>query len=278
MPPVARTHFFDDVRQQREQKSKWKRARQAEDQYARHLRSVADQIGRIVKGLPPDDPAQLTALENLLRQYAEIIKPWAISVASKMIASVQQKDEAMWRQLSQDMGASLRQEVARAPTGQLLKDLLNENVVLITSLPIEAGQRVHKLAIENLFTGERYDSVMADIMRTGDVTKARATLIARTETARVASTLIEARATHIGCTHYIWRSSEDGDVRNIDGNPVGSHRLLNGRVIAFDSPPIASTNGMRFHAGQGPNCRCWPEPLLPDDLRPSRPTARPIAR
>ncbi len=259
----GRIHVFDANRNERQQKRQWQKAKHAEVQYGRRLRSIAEQVGKLVQGMPPDDPATLSLLEQTLRRYSEVITPWANSVASAMLADVARRDEAMWLTLAKDMGASIRQEIRHAPTGKILLDMQRENVALITSLPIEAAQRVHELAIRSIETSSRAKEISDEIMRTGEVTRSRADLIARTEVSRAASGLIEARATHIGSEGYIWRSSEDADVRNKDGNPVGSHRLLNGKFINWNEPPVAGTNGMRYHAGQGPRCRCWPEPVLP---------------
>ena len=93
-------------------------------------------------------------------------------------------------------------------------------------------------------------------METGKVTESRAKLIARTEIARTASGLTMARATHVGATHYIWRTSGDADVRN-------SHKEMNGKVIPFSKAPTLS-DGTASHAGMIYNCRCYAEPILTD--------------
>ena len=91
---------------------------------------------------------------------------------------------------------------------------------------------------------------------TGKVTESRAKLIARTEIARTSNGLTMARATHIGVTHYVWRSSQDGSVRE-------SHKKMNGSIIPFDHPPEVEP-GERYHAGMIYNCRCFMEPILLD--------------
>jgi SPP1 gp7 family putative phage head morphogenesis protein len=96
------------------------------------------------------------------------------------------------------------------------------------------------------------------VQASGDVSKSRATLIARTEVARCGSILTQARCAHVGCEAYIWRTVEDDDVRH-------DHAILNGKVIYWNAPPIADLrSGTRAHAGQIWNCRCYPEPIIPD--------------
>jgi SPP1 gp7 family putative phage head morphogenesis protein len=159
-------------------------------------------------------------------------------------------------QAAKRIGSGIAQEIATAPTGEALRVAMAEQVRLITSLPLEAGQRVHKLAIEGLSTGRRASEVAKDILATGEVTKSRANLIARTETGRASAEFSKARAQSVGSTHFIWHTAGDRDVRP-------SHAKLNGQVFRWDQPPECDPG---HHALPGAifNCRCYPEPVLTD--------------
>lgn len=242
----------------RRERSAWSSVRRAEQRYGRQLRDVASQIGKIIRGLAPDGrPSvdQMSSIDSTMRRYAEMLRPWARSVGAAMIADVQRRDEAVWAVLGQEMGRALRTEIATAPTGQAMRQMLSEQVSLITSLPTKAAERVHVLAQESLVTGARASEISKMILRSGDVTKSRATLIARTEVARAASGLVQARATHVGSEGYIWRTANDADVRR-------SHRGMAGKFVRWTEPP--TLDNMVGHAGQLPNCRCFPEPVVPD--------------
>ena len=238
-------------------KSPFEKARSIEEGYARDLRSVAREIGRIISGYDPADPAQRHAMSEALRKYATILAPWAKSKATTMLARLNEQDAKAWRKASAMMSAGLRAEVASAPTGIAMRALLGQQVELITSLPIKASERVHRLVQEQLVSGGRSKDIVAEILRSGEVTKARATMIARTETARAASVLTQARAEHIGSDGYIWRTSRDGDVRP-------SHKKMEGRFVSWDNPP--TLDNLTGHAGCLPNCRCYPEPVIPKHL------------
>ncbi len=239
-------------------RARWLQARRAESFYQSRLLSVARQVGAIVKGFDPDgllrDPS---AAMDALKAYAELIGPWAASVAKYMIADVGRRNTKAWKELGEDMGKALRAELEQAPTGRIYGALMAEQVDLITSLPREAAQRVHRLTQTALIESTRAADIAKEIMRTGEVTANRAKLIARTEVARTASNLTEARALYAGSEGYIWRTSGDGDVRD-------THRHMNGKYVRWDSPPKTDKNLDPYHAGQGPNCRCYPEPVLPD--------------
>lgn len=214
-------------------------------------------MGHLVHGLAPEGkPSDTAKLVDTLHRYAELIEPWARTVAGVMVADVKARNERMWKQLSQELGTGLRQELSQAPTGLATQQLLRDQVHLITSLPTEAAERVHKLTQLAMVQGSRASDVAKEILRTEVVTVNRARLIARTEVARTASVLTQARAEYSGSEGYIWRTSGDADVRE-------SHQEMEGKYVRWSEPPLLS-DGTRTHAGQIYNCRCFCEPILPD--------------
>jgi SPP1 gp7 family putative phage head morphogenesis protein len=196
------------------------------------------------------------ALQNALNGYASLIRPWATSVAAAMLADVNARTERMWKQLSAELGQELGKEIATAPTGQRMQELMSEQVNLITSLPTSAAQRVHDLTMAAIVDGTRAEQVAKEILDTTNVTTSRARLIARTEVARTASVLTQARAEYAGSEGYIWRTSGDADVRD-------SHAEMEGKYVRWSQAPLLS-DGTRTHAGQIYNCRCFAEPIFPD--------------
>lgn len=244
-----------DARRQREL---FNRARRAEAAYARKLRAIGRAVGDLIAaataaGTEVDWPM----LERTLERYADVIRPWARAVAATMINDVRSRDERAWWERSKEMGLELRHLIRGAPLGEHVQRLMDDQVHLITSIPLEAARRVHRIAEGNLYTGARPAKLAAEIAASGEVAKSRATLIARTETARAQTTLTLVRARAVGSTHYVWRTVEDQDVRR-------THRRMNGRVIAWDEPPEVEP-GKRYHAGCIYNCRCFADPIIPDE-------------
>ena len=230
----------------------------------RQLRRVARAIDDFVRGFVPRGTEELAAdaaarIEEFLRQYAMLLRPWAERVAQRMLVEVSTRDMRVWSQLGNEMGIALRREIETASTGEVMRRALADQVGLITSLPLEAAERVHHLTTEGIIHGRRAKEIADEIMKTGEVTRSRAELIARTEIGRTATELTKARAEHISSPGYIWTSAGDRDVRP-------QHRKLNGTFHRWDSPPIASEPGqkvMRYHAGAGPRCRCVPMVVIP---------------
>jgi SPP1 gp7 family putative phage head morphogenesis protein len=227
-----------------------------ERQYARQLRQIARHVGDIVGAFTPGDPSAEPVIRRALENYAAVIDGWASVTAQHMLDAIRREDETAWRDRSREMGAWLRDEIRSAPVGELMRERLAEQVTLIKSIPLDAAQRVHEWTLTGIEDATRAKEVAREILRTNEVSAARATLIARTETARTSSKLTEARAQYVGSEGYIWRTSGDSDVRD-------SHKEMNGKYVRWDTPPTLS-DGTVTHAGQIYNCRCYPEPVIPD--------------
>lgn len=239
---------------------RWRRVRQTEAYFARQLRKVAQQVGHLIEGMAPDGIIlNQHDLQQSLRQYAVLLRPWANTVASRMQADVMLRDEKAWLETAHSLGRELRQELAESPAGMLARQYLNEQVELITSLPLDAAKRVHELTLEGIINSTRAKEIREMILASGHVNRSRADLIARTEVARTASLVTQARAEHVGSPGYFWRSVGDTDVRPI-------HKKLNGTFHRWTEPPVSGERGERAHAGQIYNCRCYPEPVL-DEAR-----------
>jgi SPP1 gp7 family putative phage head morphogenesis protein len=240
-------------------KSAFIRARKVEEGYARNLRKIARHIGDVIRTMwNPDDLDSVQAINDVLARYARAIEPWATSVGNRMITEVAARDYKAWREVSTEMGLLIHRDIHTTPLGMIMQQRLAAQVKLITSLPTEAAERVHKLTIEGISDGTRAKAIAREIMRSGHVTAARANTIARTEVGRTATELTKARAEHVGSTHFTWKSVGDSDVRH-------DHKILNGKTFAWNDPPIADEKtGTRALPGAIWNCRCWPSPVLPD--------------
>lgn len=240
-PPSARSAFI--------------RAKKVEREYARRLVSVARHVGELIRGFDLTAPFASDKIRSALDRYGLFLRPWAESVGNRMVAEVAQRDERSWFKVANQMGETLRREIASAPIGDVIRERQAEQVRLITSLPLEAAERVQHMNREGIVKGWRADQIADEIMKTSDVTRSRAELIARTETGRTSTLLTQARAEHVGSEGYLWQTADDIDVRP-------SHKAMNGKFVAWGSPP--TLDGLTGHAGALPNCRCYCEPVLPD--------------
>lgn len=284
-----RSIAFDAKKAERQKnKNKFKASETAERDFYRSLREVAKQSGHIVDAYTSG--AQIKDLKKMtkaLEEYAERIGPWARRQSEKLLEAVSRSNARAYTRESKAMGLALKNGVANRDVGRVAVALMNEQVALIKSLPIEAGLRAQRIAAENFLKGtrakvdpevverflqERRTSIemynlfaehagteqfKEEMERSTEVAVNRAKLIARTETARSNAAFVQARASSVGATGYIWRASMDGATRD-------SHAKMNGKFVEYANPPILS-DGTQGHAGTFPNCRCYQEVVLPEE-------------
>lgn len=226
-----------------------------EQRYALQLRKVAEQVGSIISPFTPGDMSAVPTIEQLLKAYSDMLKGWATQTASNMLMDVALRDERAWQTMAKELSRGIREEIRNAPTGQVMRQLLAEQVSLIQSIPLEAAQRVHRLTLAGLEDSTRFQEIAKEIRNTTQVTESRSILIARTEVSRTATTLTQARAEHIGSEGYFWETAGDSTTRK-------SHKAMQGKFVKWSEPP--TLDDLTGHAGCLPNCRCWPRVAVPD--------------
>lgn len=227
--------------------------------YGRQLRQISSYIDSIVKGFDVQDETVYPSIVTALRKYADSLDMWARHASGKILMDVALRDERTWLIYAQDMSRGIKDQIRNTDIGAAYQKLLNDQVSLIKSLPLNAAQRIQDLSTRAVIEGGRSDEISGLIMAIGGVTKARANTIARTEVSRATTLFTQARAESLGSDGYIWRTSEDSDVRH-------RHAELNGKHFKWNNPPVVDKkSGRRAHAGCDINCRCYPEPVIPED-------------
>lgn len=141
---------------------------------------------------------------------------------------------------------------------KVMTNAISHNFKMIKSIP----QRM-KEVLHHKYTSELIEEVAKGTIPRGSFRKLlashghkQATLIARTETAKLQTAILENRATSLGSICYEWLSSKDKRTRP-------SHQMMNG-VIVFWRPDSQKPHldGMIGNAGEYPNCRCTPNPIV----------------
>lgn len=252
-------------------KGKFKPSAAAERQFYRQLRKVAQASGHIVDRhvSPGARIAHEKKMQAELNAYAKALEPWATRQAEKMLEQVQKSNKRAYTNKSKAIGLALREGMADQDVGQVALALLNEQVALIQSIPIEAGLRAQKIAYEAFLTGTRAtpdpDTIAELEQELGlstEVATNRAMLIARTETARANASINQARAMSVGSGQYRWHNSGDESVRH--SHKFYKGKRLQGMIFSWDRPPTLD-DGMTGHPGTFPNCRCFAEPVFDDE-------------
>lgn len=245
------------------QPKNWTPRRRIEEQYRRVIIRLLD------KYLNFPDSATLGQITEALVNFSNVTSIFeeAVGIASRMATAVKVENARSWREAARlgsrgrQIYASLQGEMG-GRVGERVDEIVRENALLISSIPREITESVTTEILGFQQKGIRHESMARYLRgRIPELTRSRATLIARTETSKSATALTRARSEDLGLEWYMWATNEDARVRV-------SHRHMDKVLVNWNDPPspeallgIKSTLG-KYHAGNCPNCRCDSYPVL----------------
>jgi SPP1 gp7 family putative phage head morphogenesis protein len=244
----------------------WSPSSRTEANYRLALKAMMDEFVSVLKPLNITDPLQILAA---LRDFynGNFYRQGAYAAASRMITGLYSENARTWREAARQsmkgrmIYLSIQREL-HGPLGMRVQALIDRNAELIRSMPDTMAKQAAAFINKETMKGRRASAITEDLIdRFPEVSESRINLIARTETSKASTALTRARAEGLGLDWYVWRTSKDARVRS-------SHRIMDRVLVSWNDPPspealagIKSTLG-HHQAGDAPNCRCYPEPLL----------------
>lgn len=237
--------------------------KQVRDKVFPHLsRMLAEQ-----QRLRTDDEFDVVAklFHGLRVGIAEQETPWAMQLRLAALQSANQVNNANKAMLEQPLRRILHTDpfTSEPWLTPMARNWVSENVARITSIARDSLGEVEQLVFTLVRKqGMNIADLRSELEARFNVTEARARLIARDQVSKYNGQLSQARFTRAGSEFYVWRTSDDERVRP-------DHARLDGTVQRWDSPPITVTSGKRAgernHPGGDIQCRCWADPILPDE-------------
>ena len=222
----------------------------------------------------------ITGLENPLDIVSQlrfliqnpIFKDYAQTSAMKMVTHLFSDAGRTWREAARvnsqgrTIYESLRKEL-QGPIRGFFYYQVNRNAEIIKTLPLDITTKVTNFISDETIKGRRASDIALDIQKMfPSASKAKASLIARTEVSKTQTALTRARSESLGLPWYVWRTSEDSRVRN-------SHEIMDDVLVMWNDPPspeaLKGEKSLgRYHAGEIFNCRCYAQALITlDDVQ-----------
>lgn len=145
---------------------------------------------------------------------------------------------------------SIAVELSPLEKQMIARDYSNNLKLYIKDFVDKEIPNLRKIVEENVFVGYRATKIKEDIMNRFNISENKANFLAKQETKLLTSQYQILKAKDASIKKYIWRTSKDSHVRH-------SHKMLDGKVIEIDNPPIVDPEtGRRAHAGEDFGCRC----------------------
>jgi len=242
----------------------------AESRYLRALRRIFRQIRQaIASAVTPAAAARALLQIAASPQFDTLCR----EAARQMVTQLAVGQRSTWRAAAAASGQgrriyrALMSELARTGTGQAVSQIVQQNAQLIRTVPTQLAGRITDLVKQRRFEGFRPEDIMQEVRKMAPhLTDVEARRIARTESSKASTALVQARAEALGLDFYIWRTARDGErVRS-------SHRMMEGVICRWSDPP--DPEGMAgersygaYHPGGIFNCRCIALPVIaPEDI------------
>lgn len=146
-----------------------------------------------------------------------------------------------------------------------MQKVISGNFKLIKSIPQQTldilERKYTSTLIEEVAKGNKSRGAFYKELKSHGHKNAK--MIARTESAKLQTSLIENRALDLGSVAYIWKSSKDGRTRP-------SHKAMNGVVVFWrqNQSEKPFLDDMYGDPGGFPNCRCAPNPIFDENDLP----------
>ena len=223
----------------------------------RKARKTAREVDREFEQASTQGKRAAALIDRAAREFAAAFRPDALfSVVSQFGKAT---DDFSRLQLDQQLRSAIGVPFSaiEKPHRDKLSDWSVANVDQIKTLPDRYFDDI-RLRVEDAFTSGMHPSTLADNLADAyDISENNAERIARDQTLTLAANLNEERMTSLGVEEYVWRTVNDGRVRE-------NHAELNGQRFRFDDPPMGggTSEDEPGNPGDGILCRCYADPVL----------------
>ena len=242
----------------------------AEKQYKRLLNVIMKKLQRVISGV-----TNYGQMPVALERYAATkeFNHFCEQAARQIVTMLAVGQQHSWRAAASASSKgrriflALQKELKTKQIGGAIKNIIDANSLLIKTVPHNLAERFSRMAAESQYAGKRPDELLEIFKKMAPhLTDVEARRIARTESGKAATALVEARCDALGLGLYIWDTVDDSYVRK-------SHQTMEGVVCAWDDPPSpeklageARTYG-NYHPAGIFNCSCVPLPVVDlDDI------------
>lgn len=193
-------------------------------------------------------------LLDLLRILRPVIAATAQTVREGLRFLGGETDQDVTDTVDDELSRLLNVPLATAAgSNALVEAWIGENVALITSITDTSLSEVEALVADAMRSGTPTRKLREQIEQRFEVSYSRANLIARDQTAKLASNIAQARHLQYGIDRYQWSTSGDARVRQ-------SHASLDGRIFTYAE---GAPGGI--HPGTEFQCRCVAAPVFDDE-------------
>lgn len=240
--------------------------RKAERKYQRLINSILKKAESEAAKLVNPTPEAIIRIFNQIAASPQF-EAMCVEVARQTVTMLSVGMHRSWRAAAAASSQgrlvykALMQETTNTALGQSISAIVQENAKLIKTCPRDMAKRFSELARKREFEGVRPDHITKEIMSEAKhLREFEARRIARTESAKASTALVQSRAESLHLDFYIWHTAHDQRVR-------AQHEKMDGVICRWSDPPDPEAMAGEksygcYHPGGIFNCRCIALPII----------------
>lgn len=209
-------------------------------------------------------PSMMNALLTALveRWTGPIFKAQAARIAAGTVRRAEAENgKAFLKSVNKAVGIEVFGAQSEALTTELEAAAV-ENAHLITTIPEQYLNKVSTTIMERMRGGYAPSVIARDLREQSGITRRRAKIIARDQTAKLNGELTKLRNKAAGIAYFRWVTSKDGRVGD-DHRKAAERDVGFGKgIYRWDNPPKEGIPGRATR----PNCRCTASPVFEWEL------------
>lgn len=161
-----------------------------------------------------------------------------------------------------DENLNLSNQLPVFEISELIRNSLSINIKLIKSIPSELLDDLFYTIEDGFRSGSSLNEINKSLVSKFNISRNRASVIARTEIAKLHSSVIREEYLKLGIENYQWHTSDDERVR-------ASHKVLNKKICNWNDPTVykndmndkawkkrSSISAVEKQVGEDYQCRC----------------------
>lgn len=235
--------------------------RRIEKDYQKAVHEVYNQIWKAIgkNGTPEEWLSRLSQIASR-KEYQEL----ADKLAYTMTKNVEVQNAKTWRTAAKKASRStslFKELLSNESTSPAFNSNVRFNAYYIKTAPQEIAQWITKETARMSIEGKGIGDIAKEIRaKYPKYSKYHSELLARTETSKTQSALIQSKALQVGASWYLWKDVGDARTRR-------SHKHMHNVLVSWNEPPspeslVGEKDVGNYHAGNIYNCRCYPEPIV----------------
>lgn len=195
------------------------------------------------------------SIRVLARRWQKRFNRAAPKLAKYYSTAIAKRTDGALKSILQEGGFSVDWKLTRAQR-DVLHATVQGNVSLIKSIPQKYLTDVEGAVMRSVQHGRDLKALVKDIEKMRVVSRKRAVVIARDQTNKATSALVEVRWKEVGIGKAVWRHSGAGK------HPRPTHVAMHGKTYDVGKGMYDTKAGMWVRPGELVNCRCVGQPVI----------------